>query len=242
MVPRQLRKPEERSSSPTEKTRDSLWAQDVELKSTTLFKPPYFTFEVDEALGCLKPETTAGSLFLAHLYNKTSHGTDHLTQMSGFDTCAGLLQSCWQNSPFSEVEMSIIYRFLEVGEDGILPGSEYQQVRERVSPKCRLSVNEELTLLNEYKEVVDPRKGIETHLRQYRDYLLSSVGTVLNYSSCQPLSNYKGTEEKIIMNSTYPDCRDPHTTLRNLGTSWLGYHRNIGDMPGVMHHNSSFGF
>ncbi|KAH3760540.1 DUF3638 family protein [Pelomyxa schiedti] len=245
--------------------RHGLWAQDVELNSTTLFEPPYFTFDVDETLRCLRPETTAGSLFLAHLYNKTSHGTDHLTQMSGFDTCAGLLQSCWQNSPFSEVEMSIIYRFLELNNDGCLPGTCYGRpseygwfpnlraeksrnevanllkvlflvteslstqslfsdpkkashlkdcekrknqvfqnsfaayflfylsVRERVNQRCRLSVCEEITLLNEIKELAVVCQ--KEWLMQYQNYLLSAVGTTFNFTCTHYLSDYKQIEE-----------------------------------------------
>ncbi|CAF3318372.1 unnamed protein product, partial [Rotaria sp. Silwood2] len=86
----------------------------IQFDSDKVGKPAYFSYEIDENLKCLNSETTAGSLYLALLYFKTATlDKDLLLEMNGYETCAEILKTCWQNCQYSDTEFNIILKFFE---------------------------------------------------------------------------------------------------------------------------------
>ncbi|CAF2921642.1 unnamed protein product [Rotaria sp. Silwood2] len=77
-------------------------------------KPAYFSYEIDENVKSLNSETTAGSLYLALLYFKTATlDKDAFLEMNGYEVCAEILKTCWQNCQYSDIEFNIILKFFE---------------------------------------------------------------------------------------------------------------------------------
>ncbi|CAF4700325.1 unnamed protein product, partial [Rotaria sp. Silwood2] len=77
-------------------------------------KPAYFSYEIDENVKSLNSETTAGSLYLALLYFKTATlDKDTFLEMNGYEACAEILKTCWQNCQYSDIEFNIILKFFE---------------------------------------------------------------------------------------------------------------------------------
>lgn len=82
------------------------------------YDPSYFTYHMDETLGALCAETTAGKLYLAWLFFKTaSLARDPLTLLNGYEMAAELLKNCWQNTTYDALELEIILRFLDVNHE-----------------------------------------------------------------------------------------------------------------------------
>ena len=70
-------------------------------------------YRFDPILGSLKAETTAGKLYLSLLYYKTaSLNRDSYTGLNGYENAMSILDSCWQNSSYDEVELSIVNKIL----------------------------------------------------------------------------------------------------------------------------------
>jgi hypothetical protein len=102
---------------PIQKDGNSFFSKKIKFDLKKFGKPTYFSYDIDEKLGSLVAETTAGSLYLALLYFKTaSLDRDLLTGMNGYDTCSQILNTCWQNSPYTEEEFNIIFKFFSHDE------------------------------------------------------------------------------------------------------------------------------
>ncbi|CAF2238525.1 unnamed protein product [Rotaria magnacalcarata] len=96
------------------KDKDTFFSNVIQLDLDKIGNPSYFAYEVDENLKCVNSETTAGSFYLALLYFKTATlDKDLFLEMNGYEACAEILKTCWQNSQYSDTEFNIILKFFE---------------------------------------------------------------------------------------------------------------------------------